>query len=312
MAETGSTNADVAAAARAGAPEGLVVVAERQTAGRGRLGRHWRRRRGPGIAVSVLLRPGRVAAGRRPGWGWLPLLAGVALAEAVRRLAELDAAPEVAQRPAASDGAQVRRHPRRGGAGVGAGAGVVVGIGLNVTLRADELPANPTGLPATSLQLAGAAAHRPGSAAAGAAARARRLVRALARRRRRPGASGLREAYLAAARTIGRQVRVLLPGGARADRHGHRRGRRRPAAGARPAPDGGCRGDVAPAGDVLHAAVSRDPATCRAADRRARWRRPATVSASRVLRGGCAWRSPKTCSPRTSTSCCTCTPTGRR
>src|SRR5690606_27030251 len=41
VARTGSTNADVATAARAGAPEGLVLVADEQVAGRGRLGRTW-------------------------------------------------------------------------------------------------------------------------------------------------------------------------------------------------------------------------------------------------------------------------------
>ena len=46
--ETGSTNADVAAAARAGAAEGLVVAADHQTAGRGRLGRSWDTPREPG------------------------------------------------------------------------------------------------------------------------------------------------------------------------------------------------------------------------------------------------------------------------
>src|SRR5207249_3314847 len=50
VAETGSTNADVAAVARAGAPEGLVLVAERQTAGRGRLGRVWESPARAGIA----------------------------------------------------------------------------------------------------------------------------------------------------------------------------------------------------------------------------------------------------------------------
>src|SRR5215469_17975770 len=84
---TGSTNADVAAAARAGTPEGLVVVAEQQTAGRGRLDRRWESPPRAGLAFSVLLRPA-VPASRL---GWLPLLAGVALVEAVRRQAEVDA-----------------------------------------------------------------------------------------------------------------------------------------------------------------------------------------------------------------------------
>lgn len=79
--ETGSTNADVAAAARAGAAEGLVVAADHQTAGRGRLGRSWDTPRGAGLAVSALLRPAGVPAHR---WPWLPLLTGVAVVEALR------------------------------------------------------------------------------------------------------------------------------------------------------------------------------------------------------------------------------------
>ncbi|MBQ1011221.1 biotin--[acetyl-CoA-carboxylase] ligase, partial [Micromonospora sp. M51] len=90
---------------------------------------------------------------------------------------------------------------------------IVLGIGLNVTLRADELPVNPTGLPATSLQLAGAAATDRDPLL-------RALLRAVAdwydRWRSAGGdavASGLRDAYLAACATVGREVRVLLPNG---------------------------------------------------------------------------------------------------
>src|SRR5258705_8600837 len=86
LAETGSTNADVMTAALAGAPEGLVIVAELQSAGRGRLDRRWHAPAQAALTLSVLLRPtvGRVS--------WLPLLAGVALAEAVGRLAEVETA----------------------------------------------------------------------------------------------------------------------------------------------------------------------------------------------------------------------------
>src|SRR5262249_31924491 len=78
VTEAGSPNADLAARARDGAPEGLVLVAERQPAGRGRLGREWRSPARAGIAVSVLLRPG-AADEPRPAvpparLGWLPLL----------------------------------------------------------------------------------------------------------------------------------------------------------------------------------------------------------------------------------------------
>lgn len=54
---TGSTNADLLAAARDGASEGLVLVADHQTAGRGRRGRSWVAPPGAALLASVLLRP---------------------------------------------------------------------------------------------------------------------------------------------------------------------------------------------------------------------------------------------------------------
>ncbi|MGW1057187.1 biotin--[acetyl-CoA-carboxylase] ligase [Micromonospora rubida] len=219
-AETGSTNADVAEAAQAGEPEGLVVVAERQTAGRGRRGRAWQSPPRAGIATSVLLRPGEAVAERgwppapASGYGWLPLLAGVALVEAVTRLAELDAAlkwpNDLLVGDAKCAGILAEAVP---GPAPDRPTAVVLGIGLNVTLGADELPENPTGLPATSLRLAGAAATDRDPLL-------RALLRSLAdwydRWRSAGGdalASGLRDAYLAACGTVGRPVRVLLPGG---------------------------------------------------------------------------------------------------
>ena len=57
VAETGSTNADAMELARQGEPEGIVLVADHQTAGRGRAGRSWTAPSGAGLLVSVLLRP---------------------------------------------------------------------------------------------------------------------------------------------------------------------------------------------------------------------------------------------------------------
>lgn len=65
LEETGSTNDVVAGLAAAGAPEGLVVSADHQTAGRGRLDRTWEARPGDGLLVSVLLRPAGLPAARR-------------------------------------------------------------------------------------------------------------------------------------------------------------------------------------------------------------------------------------------------------
>jgi BirA family biotin operon repressor/biotin-[acetyl-CoA-carboxylase] ligase len=200
-AETGSTNADVAAAAREGAPEGLVVVTERQTAGRGRQGRVWESPARAGIAASVLLRPDGIDPAR---YGWLPLLAGVALAEAVRRIAEVDAVLKwpndllIDERKCAGILAEM----------VEPGA-VVVGIGLNTTTRTSELP-NPN---ATSLALAGAACVDRDPLL-------RAVLRAFATwygHWRNAGGdaevSGLREAYAFHCATLGRDVLVHLPDG---------------------------------------------------------------------------------------------------
>ncbi|MDR2849104.1 MAG: biotin--[acetyl-CoA-carboxylase] ligase [Verrucomicrobiota bacterium] len=83
LPETGSTNRDVAALAQGGAEEGLVVVADRQREGRGRMTRPWFSPPGVNLYFSLLLRPD-VEPGRASS---LPLVAGLAVAEAVERLA---------------------------------------------------------------------------------------------------------------------------------------------------------------------------------------------------------------------------------
>src|SRR5699024_5106264 len=60
---TGSTNADVLDLARAGEPEGIVLVADHQEAGRGRRGRSWQAPPGRSLMTSVLLRPPAAVAG---------------------------------------------------------------------------------------------------------------------------------------------------------------------------------------------------------------------------------------------------------
>lgn len=61
--ETGSTNADLLALARGGAPEGIVLVADHQTAGRGRAGRSWVAPAGASLLLSALVRPPARVAG---------------------------------------------------------------------------------------------------------------------------------------------------------------------------------------------------------------------------------------------------------
>ncbi len=144
VASTGSTNADLAAAARDGAPGGTVLVADHQSSGRGRLGRTWTAPPGSGVAISVLLRP-EVALER---WTWLPLLAGLAVSDALRQTTGLPADVKwpndvlVGDRKLCGVLAERVETPT--------GPAVVLGMGVNVHLGADELPV-PT---ATSVDLA--------------------------------------------------------------------------------------------------------------------------------------------------------------
>lgn len=88
VGSTGSTNTDLAARA-ADLTEGTVLVAEEQTAGRGRLERTWTAPTRSGLFFSAYLTPGNVPAER---WGWLPLLTGVAAATGLARAAGVDMA----------------------------------------------------------------------------------------------------------------------------------------------------------------------------------------------------------------------------
>ncbi|MFD7864946.1 biotin--[acetyl-CoA-carboxylase] ligase [Streptomyces sp. NPDC057682] len=199
---TGSTNSDLAA--RAGSlTEGTVLVAEEQTAGRGRLDRAWSAPARSGLFFSVYLTPGDVPMGR---WGWLPLLTGVAVATGLARSAGVDTALKWPNDLLVTvDGGE-----RKAGGILAerAGEGVVVGIGLNVSLRADELPAPTAG----SLALAGAVSTDRET-----------LLRAVLRSLEQwygqwkaadgdAAASGLQAAYAAGCATLGRTVRAQLPG----------------------------------------------------------------------------------------------------
>ena len=232
MARTGSTNTDCAARARAGAPEGLVLAAEEQTAGRGRLGRTWLSPPRAALTFSVLLRPAGVPPARR---GWLPLLAGVATATAVRHVSGLDARLKWPN--------DLLLGPRKlaGILAEQSGDAVIVGIGVNVSATRAELPvtgaaalpaaASPgpslpaaalpaaappaVSLPATSLLLEGSASLDREWLLREILAEIDRWYRAW-RGTEVPGdpqASGLRAAYLGLCSTVGRDVRAELPAG---------------------------------------------------------------------------------------------------
>ncbi|GAB3357376.1 biotin--[acetyl-CoA-carboxylase] ligase [Modestobacter lapidis] len=199
----GSTNATLVAAAAGEAPEGTVLVAEHQEAGRGRLDRVWTSPPRAGLTVSLLLRPD-VPAARR---AWLSLLTGVALAEAVAEAAGVRASLKWPNDLLAPDGAKL--------AGIlseAAGRAVVVGVGLNVSTTADELPDTGTSL----ARVAGADVDRPGVLLA--------FLRAFERRYLRwvqvlgdPVSSGLAGDYLAWCSTVGSTVTVTMPDGSTLD-----------------------------------------------------------------------------------------------
>jgi BirA family biotin operon repressor/biotin-[acetyl-CoA-carboxylase] ligase len=202
---TGSTNSDLAARAREGRlAEGTVLVAEKQTAGRGRLDRGWAAPSRSGLFFSVALRPAEVPIAR---WGWLPLLAGVATASALARTAGVDTALKWPNDLLVTVGGEERK--TGGILAERAGDCVVVGIGINVSLREEELPV-PT---ASSLALAG-------SPVTDRDPLLRAVLRELATWYGRwrdaggdPSVSRLQEVYAAGCATLGREVRAELPGG---------------------------------------------------------------------------------------------------
>ncbi|PAZ11475.1 biotin--[acetyl-CoA-carboxylase] ligase [Streptomyces sp. SA15] len=202
---TGSTNSDlVALAAKGGAEEGAVLVAEEQTAGKGRLDRQWTAPARSGLFFSVLLKPTEIPVAR---WGWLPLLTGVAVATGLSRAAGVDTALKWPNDLLVTVGGEERK---AGGilAERAGDDGVVVGVGVNVTLRAEELPVPQAG----SLALAGAANTDRDPLLRGVL---RSLEDWYARWRAAggdPAASGLQETYAAGCATLGRVVRAELPG----------------------------------------------------------------------------------------------------
>lgn len=219
LTSTPSTNDVASQLAGSQAPAWTVVVAEHQTAGRGRLGRQWEAPRGSALLFSVVLRP-------PDSWlhelGWIPLLSGLAVADAICTHG-LDVALKWPNDVvvAADEGSQLRKvsgllSERRDNA-------VIVGIGINVKLSADELPV-PT---ATALNLEGVAIDR-------ATLLAEVLEQLQERWNRFVDAdgdvegSGLSDQYRQRCISVGRRVRVDVPASSAVegtavdvDGHGH-------------------------------------------------------------------------------------------
>lgn len=206
VAETGSTNADLVARAAAGeSVDGAVLIAGHQRSGRGRHARVWQTPPGQ-LAVSAAI---GVSAQQTSAIGWLSLLTGLAVRSAVRELTGVDVDLKWPNdvlvphgRPGAGrklSGILCEFTPAVGGGGT-----AVIGTGLNLDLRGAHppietawsltdltgVPADPTAVAAAYLRaLSVVLEHWPADLA------------------------GLAADYRAASATIGRQVRLVLPGG---------------------------------------------------------------------------------------------------
>ena len=226
--QVGSTN-DVLREAEQGAdaaprPHGSVVVTDDQTHGRGRLGRTWLAPTGKTLAISVLLRPELPGGAPFPpeGYGWIPLIAGAAMTEAVRRA--VDAAASASRVEAEDDdtgGVEVELKwpndvlvsgfkvcgilsellPETGA--------VVVGAGLNLTLDEHDLPT----LTSTSLQLVTGVQPDADAVLADYLGTFLGLLRAFSEHRADAAASGIADRVSTLCGTLGSEVRVELPGG---------------------------------------------------------------------------------------------------
>jgi BirA family biotin operon repressor/biotin-[acetyl-CoA-carboxylase] ligase len=212
LPHTGSTNDDLVQRAAgpnsADWPHLSVVVTTDQRAGRGRSGRVWVAPAGSSLAASVLLRIDAVPLDR---WGWVPLLAGTAMARAVRAAlgAPTDAESRVSLKwpnDVLIDGKKV--------CGIlceliPAQSAVVVGSGVNVTLDSVDLPTDTS----TSLLVAGATDPDADTLLAAYLAELAALVSVFVRAHGDAVSSGLHDAVVSECGTVGRRVRVELPGG---------------------------------------------------------------------------------------------------
>jgi BirA family biotin operon repressor/biotin-[acetyl-CoA-carboxylase] ligase len=171
------------------------------------MGRTWTTPPRAALTFSLLVRPAQVPAARR---GWLPLLTGVAVTEAITSLTGVPAKLKWPNDVLASTGKLV------GILAEAAADAIVVGIGVNVSTEPGELPERgPGALPATSLLIAGAPAEAldRGPLLLAILAAFEDWYLAWRQANGDPEASGLRARYTELSGTIGRHVRAELPGG---------------------------------------------------------------------------------------------------
>ena len=205
VASTGSTNSDLITWAGSSTndwPDLSVLVTAEQTAGRGRSGREWQAPAGSSLFVSVLLRPRSVAASQ---FSWLPLVAGLSMANAISGFSGSARAMVKWPNDVLIDDKKV--------CGVLSEllpdlSGVVVGAGVNVYQAADELPVET----ATSLALAGIQVQSLDELLAAYLRNLKRNYEEFVALSGEVGGSELHAAINATCTSVGREVRVVLPG----------------------------------------------------------------------------------------------------
>lgn len=201
---TGSTNSEAMALAQRGAAEGTVVLAEEQTAGKGRLGRRWHSPAGENLYCSIIMRHQTGVNDISTWLSWVPLQSALAVARAVRQVTALE--PQLKWPNDVMIGSRKLGGLLCESGPVGpAGTCVVVGIGLNVNSPPDSFPVD---IRETATSLAAETGRQID--------RANLLVTILSEMERCAEAlrsqspDTLMESYGGQCSTLGRRVRVLL------------------------------------------------------------------------------------------------------
>ena len=148
--EIESTNDAALELARAGEPEGTVVIADYQSAGRGRRGQAWTSPPHRNLLMSVILRPATDARGALP----VTLVASMSISVVLSKLLDLEVSVKWPN-DVVCEGAKIAGLLAESSASVSGVAHVVVGIGINVNARAEDFPASMAYPAASCLTLTG-------------------------------------------------------------------------------------------------------------------------------------------------------------
>lgn len=197
---TGSTNADLIQQGGE-LPDLSVLVADFQSAGRGRSGRQWLAPSRSSLFASVLLKP---TAFGPTAFSWLPLLAGLAVCQTAHGFGVVDAAMkwpnDVLVNGNKLSGVLSELLPDL--------SGVVIGSGVNLTQSKADLPIDA----ATSMSIEGTNQVGRDAFLEAYLMHLTNLYKSFSAANGDPNSSGLRAAVIANCATLGREVRVILPG----------------------------------------------------------------------------------------------------